>query len=239
MKKEFKITLIILIIALLIAIILGAFILKDKEEKTDAIKFKEEYESLNGTIREKDGQTIRTIKIDEENPIVYATAEEIVKKIEKKETFAVYFGFSDCPWCRSVLPTLIEVANDLKISKIYYVDVKEIRDVLVVEDEKIKTEKEGTEGYYKLLEKLDSVLSDYSLKDSEGNNVDTNEKRIYAPNIVSIVNGKPEKLTSGISKLQTNGYMELTEEIEKDMYEEIKCALQCVKDNQAVCENAC
>ena len=217
MKKEFKITLIILIIALLIAIILGAFILKDKEEKTDAIKFKEEYESLNGTIREKDGQTIRTIKIDEENPIVYATAEEIVKKIEKKETFAVYFGFSDCPWCRSVLPTLIEVANDLKISKIYYVDVKEIRDVLVVEDEKIKTEKEGKEGYYKLLEKLDSVLSDYSLKDSEGNNVDTNEKRIYAPNIVSIVNGNPEKLTSGISKLQTNGYMELTEEIEKDM----------------------
>ena len=121
---------------------------KDKEEKTDAIKFKEEYESLNGTIREKDGQTIRTIKIDEENPIVYATAEEIVKKIEKKETFAVYFGFSDCPWCRSVLPTLIEVANDLKISKIYYVDVKEIRDVLVVEDEKIKTEKEGKEGHW-------------------------------------------------------------------------------------------
>ena len=55
--------------------------------------------------------------------------------MDNNETFVVYFGFADCPWCRSVLPTLLDVADDLKIDKIYYVDVKEIRNKLDVDDE--------------------------------------------------------------------------------------------------------
>ena len=57
------------------------------------------------------------------------TAEEIAEKIEKKDSFIVYFGFAKCPWCRSVLETLIEVAKDQGLDTIYYVDVKDVRDV--------------------------------------------------------------------------------------------------------------
>ena len=45
----------------------------------------------------------------------------------------------------------------------------------------------------------------------------TNEKRIYAPNIVVVKDGKAITLTSGISEKQTNGYMELTDEMIEDM----------------------
>jgi predicted bacteriocin transport accessory protein len=210
------------------------------KKQTDAQKFKEEYESLNGTIREKDGQEIRSIEIDKDNPFVYATAEEIVEKINNKETFAVYFGFSDCPWCRSVLPSIIEVAQETDTKVIYYVDIKEIRDTLEVDsDGNITTTKEGTEGYMSLLEKLDSVLADYTLKDTDGNEVETNEKRIYAPNLVSIVKGVPEELSSVTSSLQTNGYMELTDEMKTEMKANARCVLGCLKENTNICTNAC
>ena len=236
MKKTLKIILGILILALIAVVVV--FALNKKDEKNDALRFKEEYESLNGT-KDLHGTEVRKLQIDEDNPMVYITAEELIKKMENKETFAVYFGFKECPWCRSLVPTLINVAKDIKLSTIYYVDIKDIRDTLKYQDGKVVTEKEGTESYKKLLEKLDSVLADYSMTDSDGNEIETNEKRIYAPNVVSIVNGKAEKLTEGTSKLQTDAYMELTEEMNNEMYENVKCVLKCVKDNQAVCESAC
>lgn len=207
------------IIILLLGII-SIFIFTGCNSSTteDALKFKEEYESLNGQTREKDGKEIRTISIPDNNPMIYKEANDIVSLMDNKETFLVYFGFSDCPWCRSVIPYLIEEAKNNNIKKIYYVDVKEIRDVLSISEEgKVIIDKEGTEGYYNLLKKLDNVLSDYNLVDSEGNKIDTNEKRIYAPNIVVVKDGKAITLTSGISEKQTNGYMELTDEMIEDM----------------------
>ena len=62
----------------------------------DALKFKEEYESLNGQTREKDGKEIRTISIPDNNPMIYKEANDIVSLMDNKETFLVYFGFSDC-----------------------------------------------------------------------------------------------------------------------------------------------
>ena len=120
--------------------------------KSDAVKFKEEYESLNGTVSAS-GKEIRSITIDKDNPMIYKSADDIVKMIENKETFVVYFGFPACPWCRSVLPTLLDVSKDLGLDKIYYVDVLEIRDTLKVNDNKeVVVDKKGTDAYYKLLE---------------------------------------------------------------------------------------
>ena len=53
-------------------------------EKTDALKFKEEYEKNNGVKNEKYNVTTRTVNIPEDNPMIYATAEEIIKKIDNK-----------------------------------------------------------------------------------------------------------------------------------------------------------
>ncbi len=56
---------------------------------TDSIKFKEEYEALNG-MKDANNLQIRSILIDEDNPLIYAKALDIVSMIENKETFIVY-----------------------------------------------------------------------------------------------------------------------------------------------------
>ncbi len=211
---------------------------KQKTSKNDAIQFKEEYEAFNGKKTSGGEQTYRTITIPKDNPFIYKDASDIVKMIKEKKTFVVYFGFDTCPWCRSVLPTLIEVANDLSIDMIYYVDIKEIRDVLSVDEEgNIITEKEAGKGYMDLLKYLDPVLSDYALTDEDGEKIDTKEKRIYAPNVVSVVKGKAKMLKEGVSEKQTDGYMKLTEEMKKDTYQQFECVLKCVVENKTTCSN--
>ena len=191
-------------------------------ENTNAIKFKEEYEALNGQ-ENASGKAYREVSIPSDNPFVYATPQEVIEMMDNKETFAVYFGFKSCPWCRSVIENLIKVAKDLNIKKIYYIDVLNIRDTYEL-NSKNKAEKtsDGTEGYYQLLEAFADVLSDYTLTTSKGKVVKVGEKRIYAPNIVSVV----------------EGYMELTEEMNNESYEAIKCTLDCLKEKDA-CSLAC
>ena len=209
----------------------------EKVVKTDAIKFKEEYESING--EELYGKKARELTIPEKNPFVYATADEIVEMMDNEETFAVYFGFNTCPWCRAAVSTLIDVANDLGLKKIYYVDVKEIRNVLEVKDGKVTTKTEGSKGYMDLLERLDKVLADYELKDDKGKVVDTKMKRIYAPNIVSVVDGKAEKMTTATSDDLENPYDELTDKIIADSYDMIECTLECISNKNNVCDRNC
>ena len=42
-------------------------------------------------------------------------------KIENRETFIVYFGYEDCPWCNCVVPILHEVSIE-KDMPVYYMD---------------------------------------------------------------------------------------------------------------------
>lgn len=206
-----------------------------EKEMTDAIRFKEEYESINGVVNEKNGKTVRSVTIPEDNPIIYKTAEEVVEMIKNNETFVVYFGFKDCPWCRSMVSTLIDVAKNLNVSKIYYVDVKEIRDTLSVVDGKIVVTKEGTVAYKELLNLLGNVLEDYELTDSKNKIVDAKEKRIYAPNVIAINNGKAIKMEMGISDKQTDAYSELTDEMKSEMYEKLECLIKCILNNTNTC----
>lgn len=191
---------------------------------TDAKKFKSEYEELNGK-EVKEGLNYRTVNIDESNPIKYITASDLVTKMDNGESFVVYFGFNSCPWCRSIIEPLIKSANKNSVSTIYYVDIKNIRDKYELdEDNKAIRTVEGTEGYYQLLNKFKNVLSDYqpleykTTKTVKGKKktvtvkVDIDEKRIYAPNIVLVKNGKPIVLTTGVAEDLEDPYKELTEE---------------------------
>lgn len=213
---------------------------KPVKEKTDAEKFKEEYESLNGT-ESSSGKTIRTISISKDNPFVYATEDDIVKKIDNNETFIVYFGFSSCPWCRSILEEMERAAKDLNINKIYYVDVLDIRDVQEINNEgNIVTTKEGTEGYHALVERIGDVLSEYTLTSKDGETVNLGVKRIYAPNVVVVSSGKAIQMEEGISEELTDPYAELTDNMKKFTYNKFKCLFECFNDEQNTCQkNAC
>ena len=204
-------------------------------KKTDAVKFKEEYESLNGVKSKKTGKINRSVNISKDNVFVYKKASDIVDAINNKETFAVYFGFSECPWCRSVISTLSEVATDIGIDEIYYVNVSDIRDELEVKNGKIVTKKQGDKSYMKLLKLLDNVLDDYTLTDDNDKEISTSEKRIYAPNVVSVVADKAIKKDTGISDKQTNPYMKLTAKMKKETDNKFKCVLDCIVETNNTC----
>lgn len=206
---------------------------------SDAIKFKKEYESLNGE-KNDNGKAYRELNISSNNPFIYATAEEISNKIANRETFIVYFGFKECPWCRSVLEELIHAASDSDVDVIYYVDVTGIRDVKSFDDNgKIVTTNEGDEYYLKLLEQLADVLDEYTLKVDE-EEIEVGEKRIYAPNVVAVSSGKAIQLETGISEELTDPYGELTDSIQKYSYNKFKCLMECLEEESISCQkNKC
>ncbi len=209
------------------------------KDLTDGAKFKEEYEKLNGIIREKDGKKIRSINIAEDNPMKYKSADEILDMVNNKESFIVYFGFNDCPWCRSVVPYMIEEAKNKNIDTIYYVDVKDIRDTLELDDNnEVKTSKEGSKAYMELIDIFSKVLDDYTLKNASGKTIKTGEKRIFAPNIVVVNKGVAVKKEDGISDLQTDGYMELSDEIINDIRTKVNCSFSCL-EKETTCNDKC
>ena len=191
--------------------------------------FKDEYEDLNGKYTDS-GDTIREVKIAKKNKMIYSTAEEIVKKIDNNETFVVYFGFASCPWCRVMIESLVNLSLEHNVN-VYYVDIKDIRDTLELVNGEIEKTKEGTKGYNELLDRLKIVLSDYSLKDENGEEVETNEKRIYAPNVATIVNGTPIRLVEGVSSKLTDPYHELTQEMKNESVDQLECIFKCLEEN--------
>lgn len=186
-----------------------------------AAEFKKEYELLNGK-RNKNGKEHRTVSIDNNNPYIKVTPEEIIKKIENKDSFYLYVGDSLCPWCRSVIEKSIEVAKENEINKIYYIDIWDeegneiLRDKYELQDGKPVKVSDGTEEYNKLLEYFDSVLKDYTLTDANGNKVNVGEKRIFAPNYFHIEKGIVNRMTDGTSDKQKDSREELTKEILDD-----------------------
>lgn len=226
MKKKI---LFLFILMVIMGLVLGYVYKKESDyKKTDAYKFKVEYESLNDKLNDYEKE-YRSVNIDKENKIKYASAKDIVKKIENNETFVVYFGFSKCPWCRSMIENLIELSNSYD-QTIYYVDVLEIRDKIEVVDGELKTTTKGDENYMKLINLLSDVLDEYKVTDEEDKEYDTNEKRIYAPNVVAVINGKATKKVEGISEKLTDPYAKLTKEMIKESKKQLECIFKCLEE---------
>lgn len=195
---------------------------KDNETKEpervateDGKKFKSEYESLNGTEITEDIKYL-SLDISEFNPVVYKTDEEIVE-ILNNGTGVIYFGFNACPWCRSMIETLLEVVEDNNIEELYYTDIKDIRSSFEVKNKKLNVVKEGTESYYDILEKLDEYLSDYIITDNK-KEYDTKEKRLYAPTVVVVKEGEIVGVHEVTVDSQTEPYDGLNEDQKKELY---------------------
>lgn len=203
----------VLLVFALLLIIVGC-----GTKTTDAERFKLEYESLNGTTRLKDGKKIKSISISKNNPMKYASYDEVLDVI-KKGTGIIYLGFPDCPWCRSALPVLLESAKDYKIDTIYYINMENERDYYEVKDGKVVYQKDengnlikGTKGYFKLLKALDKELDEYIVKDDKGKEYKVGEKRIYVPLIVFVNNGNIIGTHTSTVDTQENGYDDLTDD---------------------------
>lgn len=208
---------------LVLFILTCLFIFTGCSNSVDGLKFKDEYENLNGTKTSYSDSDYRSLDISKRNPFVYSTADDILDMINNKETFYVYFGSSYCPWCRSVIEEAINSAIDNKIDKIYYVDIWDgfhneiLRDTYEIDSEGIaRKTKNGTGTYYKLLKKFDNLLQDYTLTNDEDEKISVGEKRIFAPTFIYVENGKAIRSTTGISDKQSGADAKLTKEILND-----------------------
>ena len=241
MEKSNKIYLGIILACTILVIGLCVYaIATHKEEKlTDAVKFKEEYEKLNEVVNENSEKQYMEISIDEENPIVYKTGQEIID-IMKNEDAIIYFGFASCPWCRNAVPVLLEAAKELKVDKIYYVDILDIRDTYKfsgsIEPEQTK---KGTDAYYEILKILDKKLDKFYVTDEAGNMYDTGVKRLYAPTVVAMKDGKPTELHVATVESQKDPKVALMDKQKEELKEIYKELIKSNKDSVCKDDKAC
>lgn len=223
MKKE-KIIFIFLPILCAIAAIVGYlnFINIESNKSEDSIKFKEEYEKYNNKKVSSD-KNYPSLEISEKNPIKYSTYEEIIDVI-KNQTGIIYLGFPECPWCRSIIPVLFDIVKDNDINTIYYLNIKNERSSYVVQDNKLVyeidengNEKKGTEDYHNLLKVLDKYLTEYTIT-YEDKTYETGEKRIYAPTVIFVKDGKILGVHVSTVSSHLSGYDKMTDEQTEELY---------------------
>lgn len=207
---------------IIVLIIAGCFLLysinnKDNNNE-DALKFKEEYEKLNGEVA-FENNNYPEVSIKENNTVKYITDEEAVDLIQNYKGI-IYFGFANCPWCRSMIESLTNVAIDNNTT-IYYLDILDIRSKMeLIKDGKkyqVEEKNKGTDSYYKLLDLLDNELSDYVLTDENNKEYKTGEKRLYAPTVIAFNKGVIKDFHEGTIDSQENGFSKLTEKQKKEL----------------------
>lgn len=202
---------------------------KDVDNKVyDNEKFEKEYEGYNGQ-ENSYGGTYLEIDVDNKNVIKYSSYKEVFSLLENG-TGVIYFGFPTCPWCRNLVPVLLDASKEAGIDTIYYFNNKEDRDIKELdEDGNIITTKEGTENYFKLVEKLEDHLGEY-----EGLN-DSNIKRLYFPTVVFVKEGKIVDIHIGTVDSQENPSVFLNDK----QYKELKTTLVEKMEKTIICDDAC
>lgn len=147
-------------------------------------KFKKEYETLN------DSSVVVTI--DKKATIKYLKVEEVVDFLENK-TGIIYFGFPSCPWCRNILPVLIDVAKENN-QTIYYFNPKELRG-------------SNDENFARIM----TILNDYLNSNAEG------EKVLYVPDVYFVKEGVIMAHHLGSVSSQKDPYVTLTLEQKEEL----------------------
>lgn len=181
MKKK------ILLICGIIVFILGITIFFLYQN--DSIRFKFSYEYIN-LVEYKNGKKIK-VEIPYDNRIKYVNEKETLNLL-KEGTGVLYFGYNTCPWCRNVIPVLIDVVKENDIDTIYYADINKLN--FSYNDKEL----------YK-------VLNDYLRENDEG------EKVLAVPDIYFIKDGKIIGHQLGSVESYNNPYNEMTNEQQQEL----------------------
>ena len=221
MKNNLKI---ILCSVVLLIVMISFIYLRPESTST---RFKLEYESLNGKENES-GETYPNVNIPNDNKIVYSNYDQIFEVLD--DTGVIYFGYPKCPWCRNAVPVLLEAAEEVGINQIYYLNNETDRDTKVLKDGKVITEKEGSDNYNKLLEKLGDKVSTYEGLEDES------FKRLYFPTVVVVKDGEITDYIEGTVDSQKDPYTPLTktqrQELKDKYIEAMRNLLSCDREGK-------
>lgn len=199
MKYKNDIIAAIIVIAVLGAFSFGYIKSNTKNVESDSVKFSKEYTNVS-----------------EDNPFVYKTDKEIIE-ILKHGTGVIYLGFPECPWCQGYVSYIDEIAKKTNVSKVYYLNIRDIRN-------------NNTEEYQEIV----NILSDYLEYDDEG------KKRVYVPLVIAVKDGEIIDSDSETSK-DTKGYETPEEYWENEDLDGLKTKLEKMfsKTLENVCTTDC
>ena len=219
-----------LVIALCVIVVVGfcVFLFINRDEPlTDAEKFKQEFEMYNGLVYDDLEEDVLEVSIPEDNPFVYLVGRDILDVLDNEDAY-IFFGYATCPLTRAAIEALIEVAREEDISKIYYVDIYEMRDEYEVGDSIVPDKIiDGSDVYYEILDFFGDNLETYYVVDDNGMfRYDTGVTRLNSPTLAAIkdkeVVAMHEELVPSYDytnrALTSEEYQELKEEY-KDVFE--------------------
>ena len=157
----------------------------------DEKKFKKEYENLNDELDK--------IEIMEDNNIKYISLSESVK-ILKEGTGVIYYGTPKENDSRNAAVGLLKAMESTNLEEIYYVDITDVRDEyeLNARETNVVISKKADQEYYDLLTLLKKYLPEYKLTTKLGKEISTNEKRLIAPTVVTVKDGKIFECLAGV-----------------------------------------
>ena len=211
-----KVIVILTIIVALIAVSSCIFLVINRHDNlTDAIKFKNEYMSLNDKMDKDSNKVYVNVNISDNNTIKYISDEEAVKLLQTG-TGLIYFGTSTSIPCRLLVPILTDLAYQKK-ETVYYLDIAKIRSIYNISTEEITKIQDGSKNYYKILKLLDNYLQEYDLSNELKNIYNSFDKRLLMPTLVMVNNGEITGFYEG-NEISTNE--KLTKE-EKEKLESI------------------
>ena len=151
------------------------------------VALKREYEHYNGkTIGAE--HTLQTITIPPYADVREVTALEACNL----QDGILVLAYSTCPYCRNLMPELLDAAEATGTS-LYYCTLDKYRDVYTYDAAAGAPvlETPAGEGYPELLAWLDAYAVDYTVKDADGDALPVGEKRLGAPTIIWIRDGCP------------------------------------------------
>jgi thiol-disulfide isomerase/thioredoxin len=145
-------------------------------ETEDSLRFKEELEALNSELNADGTNKYTSLSLDSINPINYLNYEELVDFIDH-ETGFLYFGRPGCPWCRLLIPIMLDYAKGKGIC-IYYYDIE-------------KDRTDNSEEYKNILSLLGEYLPVDTVTQKEDDpDFDPELKRVVLPQLFFMENGK-------------------------------------------------
>lgn len=193
-------------------------------ESTQSRSFAKAYEQLNGHYAFDGVIPYAPVSIPDDGLFVSTTAEQITSMFAQ-DTFVLYVGFPECPWCRALVPTLYAAARNAALASVFCYDLSLERDTKVLADDgAIITESEASPLYTFLLDALSDHIGPY-----EGLN-DPTIQRIYFPTVIFVREGEVVSVHEGTVDSHVDGNAPLTEADQAALVETLTKQIQAIMD---------
>lgn len=226
MKKKLVLVISCVFIFALLALVL-IFMSIDKpilNYTEEEIKFKDEYENNNG-IELAENYILKTINIESDNNVKYVNDDQILSLLSSG-TNVIYFGWSDCNWCRTVVPVLVSTLKENDVDTLYYYNFKNLRTAYENDNDDKKT---------KIYEEILNIIGDDISSVFDENSLKNGEKKILAPTVVFVKDGE----YVGLHVKSVDSQLNSTDDLNKEQINELKDIYQTLINqiNSNVCSN--